>query len=163
MQNYLRKYELSQDGKRYLLTSNIQNNCIRITCSEIGNQFSPAYIGDFTLDSLRQINSSFNSMLTLKDAQDLLNKTIEEEKVSIERKGNNFVVSLFFLNENQNVDLPLKEYNTVQITYSPPKYLPIKRFIIPLLKLEDQLSILTKKKKIIIYILQKHVKLINYP
>ena len=126
MQNYLRKYELSQDGKRYLLTSNIQNNFIRITCSEIDNKFSPAYIGDFTLDSLRQINSSFNSMLTLKDAQDLLNKTIEEEKVSIEKKGNNFIVSLFFLNENQNVGLPLKEYNSVQITYSPPKYLPIK-------------------------------------
>ena len=147
MQNYLRKYELSQDGKRYLLTSNIQNNCIRITCSEIGNQFSPAYIGDFTLDSLRQINSSFNSMLTLKDAQDLLNKTIEEEKVSIEKKGNNFIVSLFFLNENQNVGLPLKEYNTVQITYSPPKYLPIKSIYYPPVEIRRPTIYFNEEKK----------------
>ena len=147
MQNYLRKYELSQDGKRYLLTSNIQNNCIRITCSEIGNQFSPAYIGDFTLDSLRQINSSFNSMLTLKDAQDLLNKTIEEEKVSIEKKGNNFIVSLFFLNENQNVGLPLKEYNSVQITYSPPKYLPIKSIYYPPVEIRRPTIYFNEEKK----------------
>jgi hypothetical protein len=86
-------------------------------------------------------------MLTIKDAQDLLNKTIEEEKVSIERKGNNFVVSLFFLNENQNVDLPLKEYNTVQITYSPPKYLPIKRIYYPPVEIKRPTIYYNEEKK----------------
>ena len=147
MENNLHRYELSQDGKNYILTSDIQNNFIRITCSEKGNKYSPVYIGDFSLDSLRQINSSFNSMLTIKDAQDLLNKTIEEEKVSIERKGNNFVVSLFFLNENQNVDLPLKEYNTVQITYSPPKYLPIKRIYYPPVEIKRPTIYYNEEKK----------------
>ena len=147
MENFLKKYELQQDGKKFLLTSDIKGNSIRLTCSEIGNKNSQIYIGDFTLDTLRQINSSFRSMLTIKDAQDLINKTIEEEKITIETKGNFFLLSLFFLNENQNINLPLKGNNSVQITYSPPKYLPVKKVYFPPIEIRRPTIYYNEEKK----------------
>ena len=123
MDKNLQKYELLQDGRKYILSSEIIENNVRLTCVEVNKDKPPVFLNDFSLNYLRELSSSFYTTLTIRDAQDLINKTIESQKVSLENNENSLNVLLFLLDQNINTILTLKP-RLVKITYSPPKYLP---------------------------------------
>ena len=133
MDNNIKKYEIMQEGRKYYLSSEIHENCVRITCIEIYNKNSPMFIGDFSLKYLRKLSTKFNSTLTIQDAQNLVNKTIENQKLRIENKNGSINVLLYLQNKNENAIFTLKPNSKgpVQITYSPPKYLPVKKVYHP--------------------------------
>ena len=77
MEKNIQQYQLEQDGRKFILNSEIYGNNIRLTCGENDNNNSK-FIGEFSLNYLRQLSTLFNSILTIQDAQNLINKTIEE-------------------------------------------------------------------------------------
>ena len=102
MDNNFQKYEVIHNGIKYILSTEIYLDYIRLKCIE-ANKINPLeYICDFSLSYLRHCSSIFNSTLTIRDAQDLINKTIENQSIEIVRTGSQINVNLFLLNQNQN-------------------------------------------------------------
>ena len=133
MENNIKKYELMQDGRKYILCSEIYKNKLRITCVEVNIKNPPIFIGFFSLSSLRRLNSFFNTTLTIQDAQNAINETIEQQKVIIRNENGSINVLLFLLNQNENATFTLKPNSNmpVDISFSPPRYLPVRKVFHP--------------------------------
>ena len=133
MENNKQRYEIIQDGIRYILSTEIYNGSyVRLICVESGKKNPLIYIGDFSLQYLRQLSTVFNSTITIEDAQNKINSIIEDQKVKIIRTSNLINISLFLLNNNAVFTLePTKSPTQVEVTYSPVKYLPTKHVYLP--------------------------------
>ena len=133
MENNKQRYEIIQDGIRYILSTEIYNGSyVRLICVESGKKNPLIYIGDFSLQYLRQLSTVFNSTITIEDAQNKINSIIEDQKVKIIRTLNLINISLFLLNNNAVFTLePTKSPTQVEVTYSPVKYLPTKHVYLP--------------------------------
>ena len=106
---------MEQEGRKFILNSEIYGNNIRLTCVENDNN-NAKFIGDFSLNYLRQLSTLFNSILTIQDAQNLINKTIEEQKLTIQFNNGSINIS-FFLNNNENANFSLSNSNKrIEIT-----------------------------------------------
>ena len=132
MNNNIQKYEITQEGRQYILTTEIYGNNVRLICAELNNENGARFIGDFSLNYLRQLSTVFNSTLTIQDAQNVINQAIEEQKLSVKYNNGSLQISLFLLNQNDNANFSLKNSKKpIEITYSPPKYLPVRRVVLP--------------------------------
>ena len=118
MSSNIQRFQLTQGGKNYILTSQIDGEFVKITCVESNVENSPIYIGRFALSQLQQLNKRFNKMTTIKEAQEFLNQSIEKQKVNVEYKGNLLNVTLYFLGvSSQTGQIINTEYNTQAINY----------------------------------------------
>ena len=118
MSSNIQRFQLTQGGKNYILTSQIDGEFVKITCVESNVENSPMYIGRFALSQLQQLNKRFNKMTTIKEAQEFLNQSIEKQKVNVEYKGNLLNVTLYFLGvSSQTGQIINTEYNTQAINY----------------------------------------------
>ena len=113
----VQKFNLSQGGKNYILTSQIEGEVVKITCYETQTQNPPIYIGLFSLVQLRQMSKIFNSMTTVYEAQNFLNQSIENQKVSVENQGNFINIIIYFQRETETQDIISTDYNTQAINY----------------------------------------------
>ena len=102
MENNLQKYELSQNGRNYILTTEVQSDYVRITCVESGISNPPIFFGEFTLAYLRQLSKIFNTISTIAQAQEIINQTIETEKVLIEHKEDIINITLYLQRETES-------------------------------------------------------------
>ena len=100
MDNNFQKYEVIYNGKKYILSTEIYLGYVRLRCIEANTIYPIEYITDFSLIYLRQCSSLFNSTLTIRDAQDLINKAIENQNIEIVNTGSTINVNLFLLNQN---------------------------------------------------------------
>ena len=100
--NNLQKYELSQNGRNYLLTSEILEDYVRITCVETGVLNPPIFFGEFTLAYLQQLSKVFDTISTIAQAQEIINQTIEIQKVSIEHKKDIINITLYLQRESES-------------------------------------------------------------
>ena len=129
MDNNLSNYEVNSfDGRISILSTEIIQNIIRISCYEKSMSNPIMYTGEFSLDFLRRCNLLFNSTLTIKDALDLINYAIESENIGIYYNLNNINISLSF--PNQNISLNLGNNNCTDISYLTPITLPTKKIYI---------------------------------
>ena len=118
MSSNIQRFQLTQGGKNYILTSQIDGEFVKITCVESNVENSPMYIGRFALSQLQQLNKRFSNMTTIKEAQEFLNQSIEKQKVNVEYKGNLLNVTLYFLGvSSQTGQIINTEYNTQAINY----------------------------------------------
>ena len=118
MSSNIQRFQLTQGGKNYILTSQIDGEFVKITCVESNVENSPMYIGRFALSQFQQLNKRFNTMTTIKEAQEFLNQSIEKQKVNVEYKGNLLNVTLYFLGvSSQTGQIINTEYNTQAINY----------------------------------------------
>ena len=129
MDKNIQKYELTQDGRIYILTSEIYEDSVRLTCVEVNRKNPPVFLGLYTLYELQLLSQIFGSSSTIREAQEIINQTILSQKIRIENKGNQINVLLYLLNQGQNPVFILKP--KVEITYSPPRYLPLRRVFLP--------------------------------
>ena len=104
MESPPQKYEIIQNGKKYILTTEISGEYIILKCIESDSINPPIFIGQFSLSQLRQLSSLFNSFSDLSQALNLLNQTIENQKVSVEHKGELLNVILFLTSETESED-----------------------------------------------------------
>ena len=114
----IQKFQLSQGGKNYILTSEIEGDYIKLTCIESAIQNPPIYIGRFSLVQLRQMSKMFNTITTLYEAQTFLNQSIENQKVSVENQSAIINIILYFQRETESENIETNNYNTQQINYN---------------------------------------------
>ena len=121
------RYELAQNGRKYILTTEIHGDYVRLTCVETGVHNPLVYLGEFSLVQLRQFCSVFNSMTVITQAQELLNKTIESQKVSVEPKGDFLNIVLYLTSESEEEDsfsLKMGVNNPQNLNYNQPVVYP---------------------------------------
>ena len=121
------RYELAQNGRKYILTTEIHGDYVRLTCVETGVHNPLIYLGEFSLAQLRQFCSVFNTMTVITQAQELLNKTIESQKVSVEPKGDFLNIVLYLTSESEEEDsfsLRMGLNNPQNLNYNQPVVYP---------------------------------------
>ena len=119
MSSNVQKFQLTQSGTNYILTTQIEGEFVKLTCvrSDIAN--SPIYLGRFSLAQLKQISKLFNTMATIYEAQDFLNQSLEKEKVNVKLDGILMSITLYFQREVQaeNIISTTTDYNSQEINY----------------------------------------------
>jgi hypothetical protein len=117
----IRFFKLNQNGKEYILSLSIYEDCIRLTCQENKGISGNYYETNYTLNELCEINRFFFIMNSLYEAQNELIKAIEKQKIGIEL-GQNSLNLIFYLiigTDNILLKLPLakrdKSYKRVRI------------------------------------------------
>jgi hypothetical protein len=125
METHIQKFQLSQNGRSYILTTEVIGDCVKMTCVEQGISNPAIYFGEFSLTYLRQLSIIFNSISTILQAQEILNQTIETQKVTVEHKGNIINIILYLERETESenlVEVKMEGNNAQQqaATYSQP-------------------------------------------
>ena len=118
MSTSIQKFQLSQGGKNYILTTQIEGDSIKITCVESMVPNSPIYLGQFTLYQLCQLSKMFNTMTSISQALEFLNQSIESQKVSVEYQGNLININLFFQREAETQNIVSTNYKSEDINYN---------------------------------------------
>ena len=125
MTSNIQKFQLTQSGRNYILTTVIEGDFVKLTCVESQVPNSPVYFGRFSLAQLQQISKMFNTMTTIYQAQEFLNKSIENQKVSVLHQGNIINITLYIQKEGQaehivttNYESQAVNYNTLPIEYN---------------------------------------------
>ena len=106
----IQKYELVQNGRKYILSTQVDGEFVTLNCTESEVLNPQLFIGNFTLLHLKQLNQLFNNCYTSNEAQELINQTIENQKVSVEQEGNLLNIILYLSKENES------EENTITIS-----------------------------------------------
>ena len=118
MSTSIQKFQLSQGGKNYILTTQIEGDSIKITCVESMVPNSPIYLGQFTLYQLCQLSKMFSTMTSISQALEFLNQSIESQKVSVESQGNLININLFFQREAETQNIVSTNYKSEAINYN---------------------------------------------
>ena len=100
----MKKYELKQNGKRYILSSQIFNDKLRFACIDYSNEPENIYIAEYVIKDLIQLNSIFSSLTEISKAQEIFDMLITKQKVSIETKDNYLNLNIIIKKENQLVE-----------------------------------------------------------
>ena len=100
----MKKYELKQNGKRYILSSQIFNDKLRFACIDYSNEPEKIYIAEYVINDLIQLNSIFSSLTEISKAQEIFDMLITKQKVSIETKDNYLNLNIIINKENQLVE-----------------------------------------------------------
>ena len=83
METKIKKYELKQHGRKYILSSQIFENKLRFACIEITSEKQIIYIVQFNINDLIQISPAFSTLTEISKAQGLFDMLILKQKVSI--------------------------------------------------------------------------------
>ena len=100
----MKKYELKQNGKRYILSSQIFNDKLRFACIDYSNEPEKIYIAEYVIKDLIQLNSVFTSLTEISKAQEIFDMLITKQKVSIETKDNYLNLNIIIKKENQIIE-----------------------------------------------------------
>ena len=141
METRPQKYELSQNGKKYILSTQILGENIKLTCIETGISNPPIFEGEFSITQLRQLSTIFNTISSIIQALELLNQTIENQKVSVEPQGNFINIVLYLTSELESEDslsLKIGLNNPQNGIYNQPFQSPLQQPISSLKKFPEQ-------------------------
>ena len=100
MENPVKKYQLEQDGKTYTLLTQIYQDRLRFVCIEANSIKSLVFTGEFTLSDLIELNQLFTSITSISQTQDLFDKIITNQKVSIESQGNYINLTIMLIKDD---------------------------------------------------------------
>ena len=112
------KFQLTQGGKTYILTTSVEGDFCKLTCIQSSIPNSPKYFGLFSLAQLQQMSKKFVTMSTINQAQEFLSQSIENQKVSVQSKGNIINIVLYFQENTQTEQIISTDYKTQEINYN---------------------------------------------
>jgi len=112
------KFQLTQGGKTYILTTSVEGDFCKLTCIQSSIPNSPKYFGLFSLAQLQQMSKKFATMSTIYQAQEFLSQSIENQKVSVQSKGNIINIVLYFQENTQTEQIISTDYKTQEINYN---------------------------------------------
>ena len=126
METNIQRFQLSQNGKNYILTTGVKGIFVKLTCIESGVALPLVYIGEYSLAYLQTLSKVFESVSTIVQAQEILNHTIETQKVSIENQGDIINITLYLARETEseeNYAVKMDGGNNLQknIAYNKPE------------------------------------------
>ena len=117
METIIKKYELKQNGKRFILSCQIFEDKLRFACLEYLINTQIIYIGEFSIKDLVQINSVFSSLTEITKAQEIFDSLIISQKVSIELKDNYLNLNIIIKKEDQSDEkftIKLRLFNKIE-------------------------------------------------
>ena len=100
MENPVKKYQLEQDGKSYTLSTQIFQDNLRFVCIELNPDKPLVFIGQFSLPEITKLSSVFASISTITDADEIFDKLITTQNVSLEKKDNSIFIKII-IKQNQ--------------------------------------------------------------
>ena len=117
------RYQVTQNGKEYILSTNIINNKIRIECQDNNFPTKPKYTRDYTLLDLSSFSEIFTLVHSINEAQNELNNAIERQQVRITNTGELmeiiFNVQVDTYAQELTFQLPLKQKLSTNYIQSP--------------------------------------------
>ena len=125
MESKIKKYELNQNGKKYILSIQIYEDKLRFACIEYYQEKQTIFIGEYTLTSLMQISSTFSNLTEISKALEIFDSLILNQKVNIQLKENFLYLNILIKNENSSEEKfsiklilfnGIKSDNKIQIT-----------------------------------------------
>lgn len=106
----IHKYEISQGGKIYNLSTQIYQRNIIFLCEEINTKHNLIYFTEFQLNEIKQFSSLFNNASNIYEAQNIVDNIIINHKISIENNSNSINIKIFIIKENG-----IEEYFSFQL------------------------------------------------
>ena len=106
MLSNLNSYQLKQGGKKYILTTSLIINSIRVTCRDANGQI---YNRDFTIEDLKTLSTIFDMIKTPLQALEYIDKALKVQEVGVEQQ-NGIIKIIFFIKMNglnNKVEIPL--------------------------------------------------------
>ena len=101
MEKNIHKYEFIQEGRKYILILEKNGDKTRLTCIEINVAKPNIFRGEFSLSFLKTLNPIFNNASNLDEAQKLIIKALEKQKIKIEYFGEYVNIKLYIINEDE--------------------------------------------------------------
>ena len=88
MENSAQKYELEQNGKKYVLSIEIVQDKLRFSCTNLDPLAPLTFVGNFSLFHLKKLGSMFAYISSLTEAENIFDEIIGSQRVSIEQQQN---------------------------------------------------------------------------
>ena len=110
--DYTHSYQVNQDNKEYILTTQLINDTLRLECQDNNFPDQPLYSQLYNLTNFKDMDYYFQTFNYINQIQDELDKTIEQQTVSIYNNNDN-TLSITFLLKN--------DINTSNITLLLPR------------------------------------------
>jgi len=95
-------YQVNQDNKEYIITTQLLNEGLRVECQDNNEVDLPIYAQLFSLNNFKEMDIYFQPFQSLSQIQEELNKTIEQQTVSINNKNANTISITFLLKNKMN-------------------------------------------------------------
>jgi FtsZ-binding cell division protein ZapB len=115
--NNASSYQVNQDNKEYLITTQLLNELLRVECQDSNIPENPTYAMTFSLNNFKEMDYYFRSFNTIQQIQDELNAAIENQSAAIFNNGDNTLNISFYLKNNiaaANINLKLFKEETQQ-------------------------------------------------
>ena len=100
--DYTHSYQVNQDNKEYILTTQIINDSLRLECQDNNFPDQPVYAQLYTLTTFKDMDYYFQTFNYINQIQDELDKTIEQQTVSIYNNNDNTLNITFLLKNDIN-------------------------------------------------------------
>ena len=95
-------YQFNQDNKEYIVTTQLINDALRVECQDNNIPELPIFAQLFSLNNFKNMDLYFQPFTSINQVQDELNKTIEQQTVSINNNNDNTLNISFLLKNNMN-------------------------------------------------------------
>ena len=119
-------YQVNQDNKEYIITTQLLNDALRIECQDNNFPEQPIYAQLYSLNNFKDMDYYFQPFTYINQIQDELNRTIEQQTVSIYNNNDNTINVSFLLKNDMNtanisLQLPKEYIEKPQNSISNPK------------------------------------------
>ena len=114
METNINTYNLSQDGKQFLLQSSLIGNRLRLSCKSVSNQ-KIKFVREFTIEELKQLDKIFSSITTPYEALQCIDTIMKNQKVSISESFEVINIKFYIKTEEEEhqMELPfIEEYTS---------------------------------------------------
>ena len=114
MKKITRNYEISQGKSKYKLSTKVNQGKLILNCKKINSDKSLAYFGEFFPHELMKLSSIFSPISNIYDAQDIFEKIIIGQKISVEEYKDYMNLKLFIKKEDgieENLTIKLNLIN----------------------------------------------------
>ena len=113
METNINTYNLSQDGKQFLLQSSLIGNRLRLSCKSVSNQ-KIKFVREFTIEELKQLDKIFSSITTPYEALQCFDTIMKNQKVSISESFEVINIKFYIKTEEEEhqMELPFTEEYT---------------------------------------------------
>ena len=108
--NNMSSYQVNQDNKEYIITTQLINDFLRIECEDKSLFENSIYAQNFSLTNFKEMDYYFQPFDSIQEIQEELNLAIENQTAAIFNNGDNSINITFYLkssNSSANISLKL--------------------------------------------------------
>jgi len=107
--NNASSYQVNQENKEYIITTQLINDLLRIECEDKNVLSNPIYARSFSLTNFKDMDYYFQPFNSIQQVQEELNSAIENQTAAIFNNEDNSINITFYLkNEMANANINLK-------------------------------------------------------